>query len=194
MGFDIDEAIDIENWKGVSAFNVNVDEKVKIRIATEDDLEAIFNLIQSVGKEMEYQNDELFAYSKNRSTYLEMLNTGVCAVAVDENVIVASLLTCPADNKADIFNLTGIPKCLLPETLDFVTCQVLPNYRGNKLEQRLIDYIFKNSKNYTYAVCTIHPENIASLKSVQNYGFEICNEAYLYGGKKRLVLKKNMRL
>lgn len=189
MGFDIDESIDIVNLKNVSAFN---DKDIEIRIATETDLEEIFDLIQCVGKEMESKDDELFAYSKNRSTYLEMLRTGVCAVAVNENVIVASLLTHPEDNKEGIFDLSGLPKHLLPKTLDFATCQVLPSYRGNKLEQKLIDYVVKNSKNYAYGVCTIHPENNASLKSVQNCGFEICTEAYLYGGKKRLVLKKNI--
>lgn len=190
MGFDIDETTDITNWKSISAFNVN--EKINIRTATEDDLEEIFNLIQRVGKEMESKDDALFAYSKNRSTYLEMLRTGICAVAVNENVIVASLLTRPEDNKEGVFDLTGLPKHVLLETLEFATCQVLPSYRGNKLEQKLIDYVVRNSKNYAYAVCTIHPENNASLKSVQNCGFEICTEAYLYGGKKRLVLKKNV--
>lgn len=63
---------------------------------------------------------------------------------------------------------------------------------GNKLEQQLIDYVVKNSRNYAYAICTVHPENYASLKSVQNCGFEICSEAYLHGGKKRLVLMKSL--
>ena len=44
MGFDIDEAVDIYNWKKKQS--------ISLRIATENDLEEIFNLIQIVGKEL----------------------------------------------------------------------------------------------------------------------------------------------
>lgn len=45
MGFDIDEAIDDQNWKKESSVN--------LRFTSENDLDEIFNLIQIVGKEME---------------------------------------------------------------------------------------------------------------------------------------------
>ncbi len=44
MGFDIDEAIDEQNWKKESS--------VSLRFTSENDLDEIFNLIQTVGKEM----------------------------------------------------------------------------------------------------------------------------------------------
>ena len=44
MEFDIDEAIDDQNWKKESS--------VSLRFTSENDLDEIFNLIQTVGKEM----------------------------------------------------------------------------------------------------------------------------------------------
>jgi len=187
MGFDIDEAVDIYNWKKKQS--------ISLRIATENDLEEIFNLIQIVGKETECKNNELFAYSKNINTYLQMLRTGICAVAVEDGKIIASLLTRPEDNRDGIFDLTGISKTFMSDTIEFVTSQVLEEYRGNKLEQQLINFVLtelNKSKHYKYAVCAVCPDNKASLKSVENSGFKICAKANLYGGKTRYVLMKEL--
>lgn len=187
MEFDIDEAIDDQNWKKESS--------VSLRFTSENDLDEIFNLIQIVGKEMECKNNELFAYSKNPATYLQMLRTGVGAVAVMNNRIIASLLTRPEDNRDGIFDLTGISKEFMPNTIEFVTCQVLKEYRGNKLEQKLIDFVLTTLNKlacYKYAICTISPDNAASLKSVENNDFRVCNTAKLYGGKTRYVLMKEL--
>lgn len=187
MSFDIDEAVDIYNWEK--------SQRISLRIATERDLEEIFTLIQMVGKEMERKNNELFAYSKNADTYLQMLKTGICAVAVKDKKIVASLLTRPEDNRNGEFDLTGISKRCISDTIEFTTCQVSENYRGNKLEQRLINFVLaelNKSKRYKYAICTVHPDNKASLKSVENCGFHACTKTKLYGGKTRYVLMKEL--
>lgn len=187
MEFDIDEAIDDQNWKKESS--------VSLRFTSENDLDEIFNLIQTVGKEMECKDNELFAYSKNPATYLQMLKTGICAVAVRNNRIIASLLTRPEDNRDGVFDLTGISEEFMPNTIEFVTCQVLEEYRGNKLEQKLIDFVLTTLNKlacYKYAICTISPDNAASLKSVENNGFRVCNTAKLYGGKMRYVLMNEL--
>lgn len=169
--------------------------QIKLRIATENDLDEVFNLIQIVGKEMEYKNNELFAYSKNPNTYLQMLKTNICAVATKNDKVIASLLTRVEDNRDGVFNLTRLPSYFMSNTIEFVSCQVLKEYRGCKLEQQLISFIFKELNKihfYKYAICTVSPNNIASLKSVKNCGFSICAKANLYGGKKRYVLIKEL--
>lgn len=168
---------------------------MNLRIASETDLNEIFNLIQNVGKEMDYKNKELFAYSKNPDTYLQMLRMGVCAVATKEDKIIASLLTRPEDNRDGVFDLTGFSEVFMPNTIEFVTSQVLEEYRGNKLEQQLINFVLaelNKSKYYKYAICTVSPNNKASLKSVINNGFKIYNIANLYGGKTRYILIKKL--
>ena len=174
--------------------NSNNDQYIELRKANENDLNQIFNLIQTVGQEMDSKDSKIFAYSKNPNTYLQMLKTGFCAVAVKNNKIIASLLTCPED-KDIIIKLANIPEQLASNTINFTTCQVLKDYRGNKLEQQLINFILyelNKLQNYKYAVCTVSPNNKASLKSVQNCGFQICNTAFLYGGKPRYILIKQL--
>lgn len=166
-------------------------ENFNLRIATENDINEIFNLIQIVGKEMEQKDIELFAYSKNINTYLQMLKNGICGVVIKEDKIIASLLTRPEDNRDGIFNLIGLPKEYMFNTIEFVTCQVLKNYRGHKLEQRLIKFVLEEinkSNYYKYAICTVSPKNKASLESVKNCGFHICTKANLYGEKSRYIL------
>ena len=172
-----------EGLQGQELYNIDEAVDICLRMATENDLDEIFNLIQVVGKEMDCKNNELFAYSKNSDTYLHMLKTGSCAVAIKDDKIIASLLTRPEDNRDGVFDLSGI------------TSQVLKEYRGNKLEQRLINFVLtelNKSKHYKYAICTVCPDNKASLKSVENNNFKICNKANIYGGKTRYVLIKEL--
>lgn len=184
-------------------FSVNTDEliikknkqNIMLRSATENDLEEIYNLIQSVGREMERENNELFAYSKNVNTYLHMIKTGVCAVATENGKIIASLLTRPEDNKDGVFTLSDIPEKFMPNTIEFVTSQVAKEYRGNKLEQQLINFVLSEldkSEFYKYALCTVCPDNKPSLKSVENSGFTIHAKGKLYGEKTRYVLVKRL--
>ncbi len=184
-----------EGLQGQELYNIDEAVDICLRMATENDLDEIFNLIQVVGKEMDCKNNELFAYSKNSDTYLHMLKTGSCAVAIKDDKIIASLLTRPEDNRDGVFDLSGISKTFMPNTIEFVTSQVLKEYRGNKLEQRLINFVLtelNKSKHYKYAICTVCPDNKASLKSVENNNFKICNKANLYGGKTRYILIKEL--
>lgn len=169
---------------------------MKLRIATKDDLSEIFSIIQTVGKEMDNKNSELFAYSNSKDNYLHMLEKGVCTVAEKDGKIIASLLTRPEDNRDKKFDLSNIPKGFTSKTIEFCTCQVLKEFRGNKLEQQLIDFTMKKIgklKKYEYAICTVSPNNKASLKSVLNSGFVICAKAEFYGGKTRYVLTKQLK-
>lgn len=162
-----------------------------VKYATVDDLDS---LIQTVGKEMDKKNDDIFAYSKSKDPYLKMLQTGICAIAVSNNQIVASLLTRPEDNREGLLELAGLPPEAINETIEFVTCQVSQEYRGYRLEQQLINFVLKEleSTQYKYAICTVAPDNKPSLKSVQNLGFKICAKVNTHGGKLRYVLKKEL--
>lgn len=180
-----------ENRKQTTQF---LSERLVINYATVDDLDAIFSLIQTVGKEMDKKNDDIFAYSKSKDPYLKMLQIGICAVAVSNDQIVASLLTRPEDNREGLLELAGLPPETINETIEFVTCQVLEQYRGYRLEQKLINFVLKKleSTQYKYAICTVAPNNKPSLKSVQNLGFKICAEVNTHGNKLRYVLKKEL--
>lgn len=70
---------------------------------------------------------------------------------------------------------------------------ILPQYRGNKLQYRLMaaaEDILCRETDYTIWMATVHPDNKYSLGNAQAHGYEIVAEVIKYGGYPRYVLKK----
>lgn len=89
-----------------------------------------------------------------------------------------------------------IPKDELSSSIEMDNAGVLPKYRGNHLQESLIlkaEYIIKerdSSIKYSYA--TVHPDNLASLKSLENSGYKKYREKLMYGGKIRYIMRKEL--
>lgn len=72
---------------------------------------------------------------------------------------------------------------------------ILPQYRGHRLQYRLIgkaEEILRKETDYTIWMATVHPDNKYSLENVQAHGYEVVAEALKYGGYRRYVLKKEI--
>ena len=69
-----------------------------------------------------------------------------------------------------------IPPEITNEFEKVVTLQVLDNYSINN--------------NYTYALVTIHPDNIYSIKNILKDNFELINTIELKRGTRNIYLKK----
>jgi hypothetical protein len=73
---------------------------------------------------------------------------------------------------------------------------VLPDYRGNRLQQKLAEVIMKElpmlDKNYRYVCCTVAPMNIPSLKDKFSQNMHIAALKEKYGTMKRYVLMKDL--
>jgi ribosomal protein S18 acetylase RimI-like enzyme len=70
---------------------------------------------------------------------------------------------------------------------------ILPQYRGYKLQYRLMEAaedVLCRETEYSIWMATVHPDNKYSLGNVQAHGYEIVAEAMKYGGYPRYVLKK----
>ena len=74
------------------------------------------------------------------------------------------------------------------------TCVVHPDYRGNRLESRLIAEAEKRLKEsgHTILLGTVHPDNVASVKSFLKNGFHIEKTLKKYGGKLRHIMGKKI--
>ena len=62
------------------------------------------------------------------------------------------------------------------------TEMVAPKYQGKHLEYRLACYAlahYKKRHDFSYAWCTIHPHNPASIKSLANAGFRLYQANYV---------------
>lgn len=90
----------------------------------------------------------------------------------------------------------GLP----PEELQKVIYQeisvVLPEYRGNRLQQKLAEVIMKELPNleeeFRYVCCTVAPMNIPSLKDKFTQAMHIAALKEKYAGLKRYILVKDL--
>ncbi len=89
-----------------------------------------------------------------------------------------------------------MPKDELSSSIEMDNAGVLPKYRGNHLQEILIlkaESIMKerdNSIKYSYA--TVHPDNLASLKTLEKAGYKKYKEKLMYGGKIRYIMRKEL--
>lgn len=165
---------------------------IKIRQLYETDVDEVFDLIQTVGKEKE--GDSTFAYSTDKSYYLNMIKNNYCVGCFLNDKLISSLLTNRGIDDLEVCNSAGLTDDEISKTLMFETCQVLPKYRGNGIQVRLCKEVYKNIREgYKYILATVHPDNIASLKSLQKLGFRIYKEAELYGGLKRYIMRYDIK-
>ena len=70
------------------------------------------------------------------------------------------------------------------------TVVVLPEHRGNRLQQRMIRFAEQQINKHCYLMATVAPENIPSLRSFQNMGYCILETKEKYGGYLRHVMYK----
>lgn len=167
-----------------------------LRSATTEDIPEIFTLIQVVGK-----NDDrvLFSYSKEYSHYEKLISNNPTVVATINGKIVGAFLSFIQDeDPLGVYKEMGFNEfkgvALLEE------CVVDDKHRGHNLEQRmgsrLIDYIKAMSKYYYYDIhrvyVTVHPQNTASLRSLDKIGFKPAKKTKLYGGMTRYILVMNV--
>ena len=89
-----------------------------------------------------------------------------------------------------------IPKDELSSSIEMDNAGVLPKYRGNHLQERLIlkaESIMKerdSSIKHSYA--TVHPDNLPSLKTLEKVGYKKYKEKLMYGGKIRYIMRKEL--
>lgn len=89
-----------------------------------------------------------------------------------------------------------IPKDDLSSSIEMDNAGVLPKYRGNHLQESLIlkaESIMKErhaSIKYSYA--TVHPNNLASFKTIEKTGYKKYKEKLMYGGKIRYIMRKEL--
>lgn len=115
---------------------------------------------------------------------------------VEEELIGFRALLIPEIDEEHLGWDIGLP----PEELQKVIYQeisvVLPEYRGNRLQQKLAEVIMKELPNleeeFRYVCCTVAPMNIPSLKDKFMQAMHIAALKEKYVGLKRYVLVKDL--
>lgn len=71
---------------------------------------------------------------------------------------------------------------------------VLPRYRGNRLQYRLMQEAEQDLRamGYRYLLCTIHPDNRFSQANALRQGYQVVKTTKKYGGYLRDILMKQI--
>ena len=131
------------------------------------------------------KKDKLLKKLKEGSIIIKALyqNSIVGFLVAERNIDTSSLLAKEIKEKIE-------------ECIEMDNSCVLVEYRGNHLEKRMIieaERILKSKdKKIKYSYVTVHPDNIASLKSLENIGYEKYQEKLMYGGLLRYIMRKEL--
>ena len=162
----------------------------KFRKCTASDLNAVMALQETVYQGI--KNKDVFVPSNREQNQGFLKAPGFIFGCFDGAKLIAySSLVIRGNNPDNLGWDLGWPqeKVLSCALLD--TIVVHPVYRGNHLQQRLIEYtlkILRENPSMKYLLTTVSPQNQYSLHNVQAMGFEIVLKKMKYGGKERFIL------
>ncbi len=118
----------------------------------------------------------------------------LCRNAADRRLAGTFTLAFPGpgcDNLGRDIGFDG-QKLLLTAHMDIAV--VHPEFRGNGIQKLLMTLagIDAAALGYRYLMCTVHPENTASMRSALSLGYEVVAMKEKYGGYERAVLLKTV--
>lgn len=164
----------------------------------EKDLHEIIKINEEIWREL--QNKELYYIEGTDEKFINnvLLDSGLLLKAVDiktSKIVGFLIVKRKIDKNAEI--MQAFFKDNVEEYIEMDTVGVLTSYRGMHLQQKLIleaEKMIRDRKDkfVKYSIATVHPNNIASLKSLLNIGYEIIEEKVMYNNKRRYIVKKRL--
>ena len=169
---------------------------INIEKMTVADAPEVMDLIKTVHDNMEHQEwyaiDDLEFYAH----FLEE-GKGIGYKAVDdEKQALAGIFIALIPDKKEL-NLgydAGLSEEDCNKTAVMDTAAVLPAYRGQKLQYRLMQAAEKDLRKlgFKYLTGTIHPDNQYSLHNAVIQGYKVVNTKEKYGGFLRHIVLKDL--
>lgn len=168
----------------------------RIEKASVDSYQEIAELIESVWDQMEIK--DWFVADSAEYTYKvlsEGKGTAYVAFEEESNRLAAIfMIVFPGKSEDNLGRDAHISEEELAFVAHMESAAVLPEFRGHKLQYRLMQEGEKELKKlgYRYLMCTVHPENKFSLDNVRNQGYKIMKIGEKYDGYWRAVLLKKL--
>lgn len=135
--------------------------------------------------------------SKEEYTYI-LEGNGFMIGAFDQEQLIAfrALLVPPMDDADHLGKDIGLDDNELSKVIYQEISNVLPAYRGNKLQKLLANLIMQELDHshipYRYICCTVAPFNMPSLIDKFSQGMKIVALKEKYGGKLRYIFVKDI--
>lgn len=142
-------------------------------------------------------NKEWYAIGlANYDRLVEMFNGGMVMIKALYQDDLAGFLLVEDHIDPDSEIATEIPKEEIPFSIEMDNAGVLPLYRGNHLEQKMIleaeSILKKKNPTIRYSYTTVHPDNLASFNSLEHIGYQKYKKKLMYGGKNRYIMRKEL--
>ena len=180
------------NWIYETTLKNN--KKIQFRTLNLEDINEILSLQNIVIDSLE---NKLILQPLSDEEYRYILDgKGIMVGAYDDAKLIAfrALMVPPIDNEHLGLDV-GIDKSELKHVLYQEISNVHPNYRGNRLQQRLAKIImdqFVPITNYKYICCTVAPFNIPSMKDKFRQRMQIAALKNKYDNRLRYIFVKNL--
>lgn len=164
----------------------------QIRRAEENDLDDIIRIMEQVKAGMKHPE----WYVADDREYLEkhLETDGFILLAVTEERQTAGffMVDFPGSKEKNLGKFLHLDERELRLTAHMDSAAVLEEYRGFHLQSRLLEAAERELEHdpHKYLMCTVHPDNHASLHTMQRHGYVIVATQKMYGGLMRHVLYK----
>lgn len=174
----------------------NKEEVGTLRIVKKEEINKVMKLQEKIMSWLE--NTDLYAPSTEIEFIESVEGAGdILGCFNERNELIAMGCYCirgiGKDNYGYDINLEGEK---LLKTAQIESTVVHKDYRGNKLQNIICDEIeaFAIKDNMEILMATVSPDNPYSLNTFLKNGFIVKKEKLKYGGLKRAILEKNIKL
>ncbi len=158
-------------------------------------LDEIMNLQSKIYDLLDKKN---FYFNTSRHEFINILNNigtviGCISCENDELIAIGVCAAYKLNEENYGYDFEFEEEDLL-KTVNFESTIVLPEYRGNNLQRKIIGILEECAaeENMKYIGATADPDNIYSVNNIKSMGFEIIKEKEKYGGLRRYIFKKEI--
>ena len=163
-----------------------------IRRAVIEDAEEIYNIMVQVAEALE--DKTLFVCDDLEYVKEQIEQSGFAVVSCkDDGEIVGSFIFRYPDSADDNLGRdVNLPDNKLEQVVHMESVVVLPEHRGNHLQERMLHFGEKliDSNRYHFLMATVSPENPASYLNFEKNGYILMMTKEKYGGLMRRIYQK----
>lgn len=165
----------------------------EIKKADIEDLEDIMDIMADCRNTL--KNKEWFVADDEIYVRNHLEKNGFAVIArTDTEKAAGFFLIKYIDQEDELTCALGYDQKKIGKTAVMDSACVRQEYRGYSLQRKMQKAAERmlDKNQYHFLICTIHPDNLASLKSMQKNGFHIRKKIECYGGYTRYILEKEL--
>lgn len=166
----------------------------QICLATSEQVDEIFDLMSGVAAQMEHP--EYYVTDDRDYVARHIAREGFTLLWMEADRVAGFLVVhLPrADEEHNLGNDLGFSPIQLSRVAHMESAAILPEYRGKGIQKKLIAAAEKRVQDmgFRYSLCTVHPDNLPSFRSLVSLGYQVADTRLKYGGKLRHIMKKEL--